>query len=152
MHTCMPVIHTCMYSTSTMKIVGVSTISRGEHHVAQTRELECIKVVVPQALLEVGFKVRAIHVYKALHISIHSPGLKIVDDMQLAVGRYMKQDLKLLNSFDTWHGMKLTAMVCSVYVCIGATIHRVGIKNVAKERTKITKGRVIKGSRCDLVY
>ena len=37
------------------------------------------------------------------------PGLKIVEiahDMQLAVGRYVKQDLKLLNSFDTWHGTK----------------------------------------------
>ena len=37
-----------MYST--MKIVGISTISRGEHHVAQTRELECTKVVVPQVI------------------------------------------------------------------------------------------------------
>lgn len=36
------------------------------------------------------------------------PGLKIVEvahDMQLQVSRYIKQDLKLLNSFDTWHGM-----------------------------------------------
>ena len=41
-----------------------------------------------------------------------SPGLKVIEvahDMQLAVGRYVKQDLKLLNSFDTWHGMKLSA-------------------------------------------
>ena len=37
-----------MYST--MKIVGISTISRGEHHVAQTREQECTKVVVPQVI------------------------------------------------------------------------------------------------------
>ena len=48
------------------------------------------------------------YVYKALHMSIHDfPGLKVVEvahDMQLAVGRYVKQDLKLLNSFDTWHG------------------------------------------------
>ena len=36
------------------------------------------------------------------------PGLKIVEvahDMQLQVSCYIKQDLKLLSSFDTWHGM-----------------------------------------------
>ena len=35
-------------------------------------------------------------------------GLNIVEvahDMQLQVASYIKQDLKLLNSFDTWHGM-----------------------------------------------
>ena len=36
---------------STMKIVGISTISRGEH-MAQTRELECTKVVVPQVIAQ----------------------------------------------------------------------------------------------------
>ncbi len=82
------------------------------------------------------------YIYKALYMSIHDfPGLKVVEvahDMQLAVGHYVKQDLKLLNSFDTWHGMKW----CSLYVCIGATLHHVGTKNVAKELAKITKGRV----------
>jgi hypothetical protein len=34
----------------TMKTVGISTISRHDHHVAQTRELECTKVVVPQVI------------------------------------------------------------------------------------------------------
>ena len=33
-----------------MKIVGLSTIARTEHSVAQTRELECTKVVVPQVM------------------------------------------------------------------------------------------------------
>ena len=115
-YTCMPVIHMYMYST--MKIVGISTISRGEHHVAQTRELECTKVVVPQVVARGRLQSWAIYVYKALHMSIHHyPGLKVVEvahDMQLAVGRYVKQDLKLLNSFDTWHGMKLTVMVFSL--------------------------------------
>ena len=47
---------------------------------------------------------------------VHSSGLKVVEvahDMQLAVGHYVKKRLKLLNSFDTWHGMKLTAIVFS---------------------------------------
>ena len=94
------------------------------------------------------------YVYKALHMSIHDfPGLKVVEvahDMQLAVGHYVKQDLKLLNSFDTWHGMKLTAMVQSLCLhwcnstpcrnqecCQGACQNHEGSS---------------KGSRCDLVY
>ena len=34
---------------STHKIIGISTISRAEHSVAQTREVACTKVVIPQA-------------------------------------------------------------------------------------------------------
>ena len=50
-------------------------------------------------------------------LQFQSPGLKIVKiahDMQIVVGRYVKQDLKLLNSFDTWHGIKLStnSVVC----------------------------------------
>ena len=50
-----------------------------------------------------------------VHVSI-SPGLQVIEvahDMQLAVRRYLKQELNLVNSFDTWHGMKLTVMVFS---------------------------------------
>ena len=57
-----------------------------------------------------------------------SPGLQVIEvvhDMQLAVRRYLKQDLNLVNSFDTWHGMKLTVMVFSQDVCTGVTtLHR----------------------------
>ncbi len=35
---------------STKKILGVSTLSRGCHSVAQTRELACTKVVVPEVI------------------------------------------------------------------------------------------------------
>ena len=35
---------------STKKIVGVSTVSRSDHGVAQTRELVCTKFVLPQAI------------------------------------------------------------------------------------------------------
>ena len=34
----------------THKIVGIATVSRQEHRVAQTRELECTKRVLPQVL------------------------------------------------------------------------------------------------------
>ena len=83
--------------------------------------------------------------YKALHISIHDfPGLKVVEvahDMQLAVERYVKQDLKLLNSFDTWHGMKLTAMVQSLCLhwCNSTPCRN---QERCQGACKITKGRV----------
>ncbi len=35
---------------STKKISGVSTLSRAAHPVAQTRELACTKVVVPEVI------------------------------------------------------------------------------------------------------
>ena len=37
---------TLTYST----IIGIATVSRAEHPIAQTRELECTKVVVPQVV------------------------------------------------------------------------------------------------------
>ena len=93
---------------------------------AQTRELECTKVVVPQVVARGRLQELYTHIKLYIMSIHHSPGLKVVEvahDMQLAVGRYVKQDLKLLNSFDTWHGMKVTAMVLTcMYVCIGTTI------------------------------
>ena len=38
------------YMCSTLKIVGIATISHAEHSVAQMRELECTKLVVPQVM------------------------------------------------------------------------------------------------------
>ena len=41
----------CIYSChSTHRIVGISTISRTVHSVAQTRELACTKIVLPQVI------------------------------------------------------------------------------------------------------
>ena len=35
---------------STQKILGISTMSRTDHSIAQTRELVCTKIVVPQVV------------------------------------------------------------------------------------------------------
>ena len=35
---------------STVKVVGVCTVSREEHTIAQTRELECTKIVLPEVI------------------------------------------------------------------------------------------------------
>ena len=61
------------------------------------------KQLCPKSLFEIGYW--AIVRVKRVHMSIyHYAGLKVVEvahDMQLAVGHHVRQDLKLLNSFDT---------------------------------------------------
>ena len=42
-------VSTCVLD-STQRIVGLSTINRTEHSVAQTRELQCTKAVLPQVI------------------------------------------------------------------------------------------------------
>ena len=75
---------------STIRIVGILTISRDEHNVAETRE--CTKAVIPQIVAR-GGRLPGIVRVKAVHISeYHYAGLKVVEvahDMQLAVGRYV---------------------------------------------------------------
>ena len=91
-----------MQNFSTYTIIGVSTLSRIEHSVAQTREFECSKVVVPQV------QARGLFQCLVSKISIsYCSGLRVVEvahDKQLQVSKFVKNDLKLLNSFDTWHG------------------------------------------------
>lgn len=96
-HTTVP----CL-SGSTQKIMGISTISRTGHGVAQTRELQCTKTVLP-AVIARGVDVR-----------------EVAHDMQAQVTRFVTTELKLLNSYDTWHGTK----------------------NVTKQLKKITQGLV----------
>ena len=46
------VVHTytiCVYN-STSKVVGICTVSREQHTIAQTRELECTKIVLPEVI------------------------------------------------------------------------------------------------------
>ncbi|XP_064383612.1 uncharacterized protein LOC135332186 isoform X1 [Halichondria panicea] len=85
-HTTVP----CL-SGSTHKILGISTISRTEHSVAQTRELQCTKVVLPQVIA------RGLNVTEVGH------------DMQAQVAKYVTHTLNLINSYDTWHGTKNVA-------------------------------------------
>ena len=51
--------------SSTHKIIGISTISRAEHSVAQTKELACTKVVIPQV------QARCLCISIAQNISVH---------------------------------------------------------------------------------
>ena len=88
-------------------------------------------MLCPKSLLKVSYKIRAtftMYDKSERLLCPFSQGLQVIEvahDMQLAVKRYLKQDLNLVNSFDTWHGMKLTVMVFSQYVCTGVTtLHR----------------------------
>lgn len=101
------------------------TVSRTEHSTAQTREIQCTKTVLPQ-VLEQG-TCTCVYVMKSLvrHVNVHKyvitckyiiiilclPDLKVVEvahDHQVQVTKYVTEDLKLLNSYDTWHGNKHT--------------------------------------------
>ena len=53
--TCMHVCTLCSYmlailQCSTRRIVGIATLSRPESRVAQTREVACTKIVLPQVI------------------------------------------------------------------------------------------------------
>ena len=69
-------------------------------------------------------------------------GLNVVEvahDIQLSVSKFVTQELKVLNSFDTWHGnMCKLSRTCILY----CSKFRSGTKNEAKELAKITQGRV----------
>ncbi|XP_064382205.1 uncharacterized protein LOC135331087 [Halichondria panicea] len=78
-------------SGSTKRIVGCSTVSRKEHICAQTREVACTKIVLPEVI------------DKGLNI------VEVAHDNQPVVKRFVTDDLNLTNSYDTWHGTKNVA-------------------------------------------
>ena len=115
-------------SFSTKKVVGVSTISRLEHATAQTREVQCTRQVLPD-VIERGEHVNIMYLCTVhLHcmatiygntiytprythninfVHIYFAGLKVVEvahDYQPQVQKYVVDELKLINSYDTWHG------------------------------------------------
>ena len=46
-------LHNSIFSTK--HILGISTLSREDHSVAQTRELKCTKVVLPRVIDELAW-------------------------------------------------------------------------------------------------
>ena len=68
--------------------------------------------------------------------------MEVAHDIQQQVARYVTSDLKLLNSYDTWHGKFIHCYICTNILCYSQESYFVGTKNVAKELSKITKGLV----------
>ncbi|KAL5494100.1 hypothetical protein EMCRGX_G015373 [Ephydatia muelleri] len=72
---------------STHRIVENSTLSRQQHRVAQTREVACTKIVLPQVIAQ------------GLSIT------EVAHDYQATIKQYVQQ-LGMVNSYDTWHCTK----------------------------------------------
>lgn len=66
---------------------------------------------------------------------------EVAHDFQQTIQRHVTQDLGLLNSYDTWHGMLqfFFAAVIIIFFCN----YIEGTKNVAKTLVKVYKGRGI---------
>ena len=95
---------------STQKIVGVATISRTDHSVAQIREVACTKVVIPQvtnrgqAMFMLLKCIRCLYgMYFPYNFGLHVT--EVAHDIQQQVSRFI-DELGLVNSYDTWHGGK----------------------------------------------
>lgn len=76
-------------------------------------------------------------------------GLKVVEvahDFQQQIKNYITNDLQLLNSYDTWHGMCNELYYRFLHVRLS-----LGTKNVAKGLTKITRGRGIDTIKAQLL-
>lgn len=68
--------------------------------------------------------------------------VEVAHDYQVQVKKYVCDELKLRNSFDTWHGVLLSVrryVVHVLHLCI--CVHE-GTKNVAKKMAKIAQGPV----------
>ena len=96
---------------STRKILSISTVSRSMHSVAQTRELVCTKIVLPQVidrgmyiciLNEKKRRIIKKHIFLCSYIGLDVR--EIAHDVQSQVSHYVTSELKLQNTFDTWHG------------------------------------------------
>ena len=106
-HTLMTLTCMYMYLLHTPSVLWRLLASRPLHVVTiMWRRLvssSALRLLCLKSLIEVSYKIL---LYVIMSIP-QFPGLNVVEvahDMQLAVGRYVKNDLKLLNSFDTWHG------------------------------------------------
>ena len=91
------------YYSSTSKIVGICTVSREQHTIAQTRELECTKIVIPE-VISPGIILNEMHGCIYIHPCAGLNVVEIARDIQLPVSKFITDSLALINSFDTWHG------------------------------------------------
>ncbi len=97
-------------SFSTKKIVAISTVSRSDHGCAQTRELACTKIVIPQAIAR--GKLNVFLLTQWLRTTLGLNVVEVAHDIQQQVSKFVT-DLKLINSYDTWHGNAM----CYNYAC-----------------------------------
>ena len=94
---------------------------RPEHAIAQTREFQCTKVVLPQVIgrgeiiiyLNISFIFMLSYIiYLGLNVT------EVGHDMQAQVSKYVTETLQLINSYDTWHGTLQLLYVIYIYIYI----------------------------------
>ena len=85
-------------------------MSRKKHTIAQTRELKCTEELLPQVIARgwlyiyiclLGGVVNMFFFYVGFDIR------EVAHDYATTVSAYITNELKVLNSYDTWHGMYL---------------------------------------------
>ena len=84
-------------------IVGCVTLSRKEHSCAQTRELACTRIVLPNVIAK-GILTNRILMSQEFMLHIGLNVVEVAHDNSSSVKGYITQELKLVNSYDTWHG------------------------------------------------
>ena len=116
--------------------MGICTVSWEQHTIAQTRELECTKIVLPEVISRGRYTEGIILVHRAMYLGLNV--VEVAHDIQHSVTRYITDSLGLINSYDTWHGA-----LCGYWSknCIKSS-SPAGTKNVDKLMKKITEGRV----------
>ena len=65
---------------------------------------------------------------------------EVAHDYATSVSDYITNDLQLLNSYDTWHGMHYLEVYSSVQHLSYLSIFVEGTKNVAKAIKKVAQG------------
>ena len=101
------------------------TLSRVDHGPGQTREVECTKIVLPQVIDELGtytyiilytlYTMLKLHFISAIISRSHHicslfvhVGVKVMEvahDHQVCVKKFVTEELGVINSYDTWHGI-----------------------------------------------
>ena len=110
----------------------MKTLSRSDHSIAQTRELACTKIVLPQVMA------RGECLILLNRINLFFLGMNIVEvahDMNSTVSSYITDELGLWNSYDTWHGNFISLL----FMCI-LKLQDTGTKNVSKSLKPLTEG------------
>ena len=105
-------------------IVGITTLSRDDHITTQTREYECTRYVLPQVLARGTISICCFFFQEQQFCDVGLNVVEVAHDFQQQIRRYVVEDLKLLNSYDTWHGKThvytYTSLVCiymGTYTC-----------------------------------
>ena len=96
--------------------MGISTIGRADHSVAQTRELACTKEVLPQVIARGYVSYMYMYVTALVYITtwLLHVGLRVTEvarDIQQQVSRFVTEQ-GLVNSYAMWHGVYYKYFLC----------------------------------------